>query len=106
MMMVRRAGMQVTIDQLEPEVVETLRRRAEAAGRSLEQELREIVKGAAKEAEALAKEQRRRRIEAWKDRSRALRQKLWGDQISGDSTEIIRKMRDERYGSDDPRWQD
>ncbi len=39
---------QVLVRNLEDEVVETFRRRAEAGGRSLEQELREVLRSAAR----------------------------------------------------------
>ncbi|MDP2308813.1 MAG: hypothetical protein Q8P18_22520 [Pseudomonadota bacterium] len=39
---------QVLVRNLEDEVVDTFRRRAEAGGRSLEQELREVLRSAAR----------------------------------------------------------
>ena len=88
--------MQVTIDQLEPEVVAALRRRAQAAGRSLEQELREIVRKAAGEAPTQVDDERRQEAEAWIEEARALRKELWGDRVLPDSTGLIREMREER----------
>ncbi|WP_191062128.1 FitA-like ribbon-helix-helix domain-containing protein [Geminicoccus harenae] len=91
--------MQVTIDQLEPEVVAALQRRAQAAGRSLEQELREILLSAARDAPA--DEPGREKVdaekaEAWVERLRAVRRELWGERVLPDSAELIRQMRDER----------
>jgi len=88
--------MQVTIDQLEPEVVAALRRRAQAAGRSFEQELREIVKDAARAATPPEPEGGMRDDESWVDYLRRRRKEIWGDQKVGDTTALIRKMRDER----------
>jgi plasmid stability protein len=89
-------AMQVTIDQLEPEVVAALRRRAQAAGRSLEQELREIVRDAARVTTAPAPESGMRDDESWVDYLRRRRKEIWGDQTVSDTTALIRKMRDER----------
>ncbi|WP_159715810.1 FitA-like ribbon-helix-helix domain-containing protein [Geminicoccus flavidas] len=87
--------MQITIDQLEPEVVAALQRRAQTAGRSLEQELREILRRAARDEPAHEKVEAEK-AEAWVGRLRAVRRQMWGDQVFPDSAELIRQMRDGR----------
>lgn len=75
---------QVLVRNLAEEVVEALKRKAELRGRSLEQELREILAAAATQpcAERLA----------MADRVRA----LGSEGAASDSTELIREDRDNR----------
>jgi plasmid stability protein len=80
---------QLTIRRLDQTVIDGLKKRAAAAGRSMEEEARQILK------DAIVDEQLQRQRE-WLAKMQAKRKELFGDRVFSDSTEIIRKMRDER----------
>lgn len=80
---------QLTIRRLDPLVIEKLKARAAAAGRSMEEEARRILGDVVLE-EQLARQR------AWAASMRKLHKELYGDKIFPDSTPLIRKMRDER----------
>lgn len=74
---------QITIRQLDDALVARLRKRAAASGRSMEQEVREILAAAcADQMEVVAR----------------LRQRhaSYGGRVFSDSADLIREMRDER----------
>ena len=74
---------QLTIRQLDDTVVARLRERAAAAGRSMEQEVREILTSACADPDAVVS-RLRQRLDAY------------GGRVFSDSAEIVREMRDER----------
>ena len=74
---------QITIRQLDDAVVARLRQRAAAAGRSMEQEVREILTSACADPEAIVSRLRQR-------------QNSYGGRVFSDSAEIVRQMRDDR----------
>jgi antitoxin FitA len=76
---------QLTVDDIDDEVIARLRRRAERRGRSLEQELREIL--------AAASEPSREEMVAVIDRIRAMTPR---DRPQTDSTLLVREDRDSR----------
>jgi antitoxin FitA len=78
---------QLTVRKLDDEIVRRLKIRAAEHGRSAEAEHREILK------QALLPE-KRMGVNEWLRRARELRERI--GPIATDSTEIIRKMRDER----------
>jgi plasmid stability protein len=80
---------QLTIRRLNQSVIDGLKKRAAAAGRSMEEEARTIL------SEAIVDDQLERQ-RAWADRMKAKRHELFGDKVFSDSTEIIRRMRDDR----------
>lgn len=80
---------QITIRRLDPVVIDGLKKRAAAAGRSMEAEARAILSNAVGN-DQLARQR------AWVDRMAAKRKEIFGDKVLSDSTEIIRQMRDER----------
>jgi plasmid stability protein len=80
---------QLTIRKLDPLVIEGLKKRAAAAGRSMEEEARKILVAAVPEAQ-LAHQR------AWVARMKKIHKELYGDKVFPDSSELIRKMRDER----------
>lgn len=75
---------QITIRQLDDEVVASLRRRAAAAGHSMEQEARLILAAAMTSDPVLVVERLRARLAAY------------GERRFTDSAEIVREMRDSR----------
>jgi plasmid stability protein len=79
----------LTIRRLDPMVVEKLKTRAVAAGRSMEEEVRQIL------SEALLEEQLARQ-RAWVALMRKLHKELYGDNVFPDSSGLFREMRDER----------
>ena len=80
---------QLTIRRLNQTVIDGLKKRAAAAGRSMEEEARTIL------SEAVVDDQLERQ-RAWADRMKAKRHALFGDTVFSDSTDIIRQMRDDR----------
>lgn len=80
---------QLTIRKLDPIIIEGLKKRASAAGRSMEEEARKILAAAVPEAQ-LAHQR------AWVARMKRLHKKLYGDKVFPDSSGEFRKMRDER----------
>jgi plasmid stability protein len=76
---------QVLVRNLEEGVVERLRRKAELNGRSLEQELREVLTGAAR----LTPEERLAR-------ARRIRAMTPGGKLQTESADLIREDRDSR----------
>ena len=74
---------QITIRQLDDAVVARLRQRAAAAGRSMEQEVREILTSVCADPEAIVSRLRQR-------------QRSYGGRVFSDSAEIVRQMRDDR----------
>jgi antitoxin FitA len=82
----RRMG-QLTVRKVDEEVIRRLKIRAAEHGRSAEAEHREILK------QALLPD-RRMDIDEWLRLARQVRERI--GPIATDSTEIIRKMRDER----------
>jgi plasmid stability protein len=80
---------QLTIRRLDQTVIDGLKKRAAAAGRSMEEEARQILK------DAIIDEHLQRQREGL-ERLIARRKQIFGDRVFSDSTEIIRKMRDER----------
>jgi plasmid stability protein len=80
---------QITVRKLDPVTIESLKRRAAASGRSMEEEVRKII------SDAVGDEQlRRQRI--WLKEMQELRQRIFGDKFLPDSTPIIRRMRADR----------
>jgi plasmid stability protein len=74
---------QITIRQLDDALVARLRKRAAASGRSMEQEVREILAAAcAGQPEVVARLRQRRAS--------------YGGRIFSDSADIVREMRDQR----------
>jgi plasmid stability protein len=80
---------QLTIRKLDLLVIDELKKRAAAAGHSMEEEARRILRRAVPEAQ-LAHQR------AWVERMKKLHKELYGDRVFPDSTPLIRKMRDER----------
>src|SRR5882724_3998102 len=80
---------QLTIRKLDPLVIEGLKKRAAKAGRSMEEEARAILSG-------ILLDERLARQRAWLKDMKETQKRLFGDKVFPDSTEIIRKMRDER----------
>lgn len=80
---------QLTIRRLDHSVLTGLKRRASAAGRSMEEEARRIL------SEAVLDEQLDRQ-RAWLKEMQAKRQELFGDRIFPDSSGLFREMRDDR----------
>ena len=80
---------QLTIRRLDPRIIEGLKKRAAAAGRSMEEEARQIL-GDAVGDDQLARQR------AGVKKLQSLRREIFGDRIQSDSTELIRRMRDER----------
>ncbi|HYC05382.1 MAG TPA: hypothetical protein VED40_18970 [Azospirillaceae bacterium] len=78
----------LTIRELDPQVHEALRRRAAAAGRSMEAEAREILRAACLPATN----------EDWFEGAKERALARTGGRILEDSTPIIREARDTRYG--------
>jgi plasmid stability protein len=74
---------QITIRQLDDALVARLRERAAAAGRSMEQEVREILTASCTDSAQVVARLRQRRA-------------AYGDRVFSDSTDIIREMRDQR----------
>jgi plasmid stability protein len=82
----RRMG-QLTVRKVDEEIIRRLKIRAAERGRSAEAEHREILK------QALLPN-RKMDVDEWLRRAREVRERT--GPIATDSTEIIRKMRDER----------
>jgi plasmid stability protein len=80
---------QITIRRLAASVIDGLKKRAAAAGRSMEEEARTIL------SDAVQDEQLARQRAALRKLS-ALRKRIFGDRVLSDSTALIRRMRDER----------
>jgi plasmid stability protein len=80
---------QLTIRRLDPTVIERLKKRAAAAGRSMEEEARQIL------SETVLEEQLARQ-RAWLKEMEATRRELFGDRVLPDSGGLFREMRDER----------
>ena len=80
---------QLTIRRLDPSVIDGLKKRAAAAGRSMEEEARTILSNAVQD-EQLARQ--RATLRKLSD----VRNRIFGDRVLSDSTELIRQARDER----------
>jgi plasmid stability protein len=80
---------QLTIRRLDKTVIDGLKKRAAAAGRSMEEEARRIL------SDAVIDEQMARQ-RAWVVRMKAKHKELYGDQVFPDSSDEFRKMREER----------
>jgi antitoxin FitA len=78
---------QLTVREIDDEIIRRLKIRAAERGRSAEAEHREILK------QALLPE-KKRNVDEWLRRARELRERI--GPITTDSTEIIRKMRNNR----------
>jgi antitoxin FitA len=85
---------QLTVRNLSDDVVAALKARAAANGRSMEAEHRRIL-----EEQLVLVEEKRRRLADFLDRAARLRAEV-GPLPPGepDSTELVRQMRDERWG--------
>jgi antitoxin FitA len=80
---------QITIRRLDSSVIEGLKKRASAAGRSMEEEARTILSEVVLE-EGLARQR------AGLEQLIATRDAIFGDRVFPDSSGEFRKMRDER----------
>ncbi len=80
---------QITIRKLDQAVIDRLKKRAAAAGRSMEEEARQIL------SEVVLKDQLERQ-RAWLKEMQKVRRELFGDRIFPDSSGLFREMRDER----------
>lgn len=80
---------QLTIRRLDQTVIEGLKKRADAAGHSMEEEARRILSEAVVDAQLVRQREGLERL-------LAKRKEILGDRVFSDSTEIIRQMRDER----------
>jgi plasmid stability protein len=80
---------QLTIRRLDQTVIDGLKKRAAAAGRSMEEEARRIL------SEAVVDEQIQRQRE-WLAEMQAKRKQIFGDKVFPDSSDEFRKMREER----------
>jgi plasmid stability protein len=80
---------QLTIRRLAPVVIEALKKRANAAGHSMEEEARTILSDAVLDRQ-LANQR------SWVKQMRAEQKRLFGDKVFADSMPLIRKMRDMR----------
>jgi plasmid stability protein len=80
---------QLTVRRLGKVVIDGLKKRAAAAGHSMEEEARRILSDAVIEA-GIARQRE------WLERMRITRQQIFGDKVFPDSSEEFRKMRDER----------
>ena len=76
---------QITVRNLNDELVERLRTRANRNGRSLESEIRMILSQAAKPS-----------LDEMRERLAQMRKDDFGDRILSDSSELIREERDRR----------
>jgi plasmid stability protein len=80
---------QITIRRLDKLVIDRLKKRAAAAGRSMEEEARTIL------SEAVHDEQLTRQRE-WLKKIQGKRKELFGEKVFPDSSDEFRKMREER----------
>jgi plasmid stability protein len=80
---------QLTIRRLDQTVIDGLKKRAAAAGRSMEEEARKIL------SEAIVETQIQRQRAGLK-KLLAARKEIFGDKVLPDSSAEFRKMRDER----------
>jgi plasmid stability protein len=80
---------QITIRRLDPGIIEGLKKRAAAAGRSMEEEARTILSNTVLE-EQLARQR------AWVEEMRKLQREIFGERVFPDSSGEFRKMRDKR----------
>lgn len=80
---------QITVRRLEPVVIDGLKKRAAEAGRSMEEEARQIL------SEAVAGQQLERQ-RAWLKEMATVQRRLFGDKLFSDSTPLIRRMRKQR----------
>jgi plasmid stability protein len=80
---------QLTIRRLDQTVIDRLKKRAAAAGRSMEEEARTILSEAVVD-DQLAKQR------AWVERMKAKHKELYGDTVFPDSSQEFSKMREER----------
>jgi plasmid stability protein len=80
---------QLTIRRLAPTVIEGLKKRAAAAGRSMEEEARTILSDAIVDQQ-LAHQR------AWVKEMKAKHKRLYGEKVFPDSNSLFREMRDER----------
>jgi plasmid stability protein len=80
---------QLTIRRLAPTVIEGLKKRAAAAGRSMEEEARTILSDA-------VVDQQLARQRAWLKEVKEKRRELFGDRVFPDSSELFGEMRRER----------
>jgi plasmid stability protein len=80
---------QLTIRRLDPTVIDGLKKRAAAAGHSMEEEARRIL------SEAITDEQIQRQRE-WLAEMQAKRKEIFGDKVFPDSSDEFHQMREER----------
>jgi plasmid stability protein len=80
---------QITLRRVDPAILAALNRRAAAAGRSMEAEVRAILDDAVG-SDQLARQRQ------WLKEVQALRKRIFGDRVMPDSSGLFRKMRDER----------
>jgi plasmid stability protein len=80
---------QLTIRRLAPTVIEGLKKRAAAAGRSMEEEARTIISDA-------VSDQQLARQRAWVTEMKAKHKRLYGDKVFPDSSSLFHEMREER----------
>lgn len=80
---------QLTIRRLDPLVIDGLKKRAAAAGRSMEEEARQILSDAIESAQIA-------RQRAWLADMKETQRALFGDKVFPDSSEEFHKMREER----------
>jgi plasmid stability protein len=80
---------QLTIRRLDQTVIDGLKKRAASAGRSMEEEARRIL------SDAVVDTQLQRQRE-WLAEMQAMRKEMFGDRVFPDSSDEIRKMREER----------
>lgn len=78
----------ITIRNIDDSLLQALEERASAAGRSLEDEARQILEGTVQPEKALSWE------EFWRQADQI--QASFGGRTLNDSTEILRELRDER----------
>lgn len=80
---------QITIRRLDPVIIAGLKKRAAGAGRSMEEEARQIL------SEAVIDDQLERQ-RAWLKDMDKVRRRIFGDKVFPDSSGEFRRMRDER----------
>jgi plasmid stability protein len=80
---------QITIRKLDKITIDGLKKRAAAAGRSMEEEARQILSEAVHGGQ-LARQR------AWLKKMEAKRRELFGDRIFPDSSSLFSEMREER----------
>lgn len=87
----------ITVRRLDDRTIAALKAQAEAAGRSMEEEVRRILEEATRDSAAVV--DRAQRL-AYIERLRRTRKELFGDRILPSSVELLRELRDEDRLSD------